>query len=297
MPIWDGLALSLHNGNANSKLMRVISKPLILLLVIFLVATYGEAKELKVAVSGSSTVMPLAGLAAEEFNILQDKYHVSVTSGGTGVGIVDVAEGRSDIAMASREVQLAERQRYETPSVKFMEYSVGFDAICLVVSPDVYDSGVTSLTKDEVKQIFAGDITNWEDVGGPEMEIFVIGRKPGSGTRDTFNEIILGSKEAESPGVTIDAWDSSEVKTAIRGSDSAIGYMGYSYVMRGDVDVVALDGISPTIDNIKNETYPLARKLFFYTVGEPNPGAKAFLDYVLSPDGQKIAIENGFIPV
>ena len=165
------------------------------------------------------------------------------------------------------------------------------------MSPDVYDSGVTSLTKDEVKQIFAGDITNWEDVGGPEMEIFVIGRKPGSGTRDTFNEIILGSKEAESPGVTIDAWDSSEVKTAIRGSDSAIGYMGYSYVMRGDVDVVDLDGISPTIDNIKNETYPLARKLFFYTVGKPNPGAKAFLDYVLSPDGQKIAIENGFIPV
>ena len=277
--------------------MRVKNKLLILLLAIFLVAAYSDAKEVKVAVSGSSTVMPLAGLAAEEFNMLQDKYHVSVTSGGTGVGIVDVAEGRSDIAMASREVQLAERQRYETPSVKFMEFVVGFDAICLVVSPDIYDSGVTSLTKDEVKQIYVGDITNWEELGGPDMEIFVIGRKPGSGTRDTFNEIILGSKEAESPGVTIDAWDSSEAKTAIRGSDSAIGYMGYSYVMKGDVDVVSLDGISPTIENIKNETYPLARKLYFYTVGDPNPGAKAFLDYVLSPDGQKIALENGFIPI
>ena len=277
--------------------MRVKNKLLILLLAIFLVAAYSDAKEAKVAVSGSSTVMPLAGLAAEEFNMLQDKYHVSVTSGGTGVGIVDVSEGRSDIAMASREVQLAERQRYETPSVKFMEFVVGFDAICLVVSPDVYDSGVTSLTKDEVKQIYVGDITNWEELGGPDMEIFVIGRKPGSGTRDTFNEIILGSKEAESPGVTIDAWDSSETKTAIRSSDSAIGYMGYSYVMKGDVDVVSLDGISPTIDNIKNETYPLARKLYFYTVGDPNPGAKAFLDYVLSPDGQKIALENGFIPI
>jgi phosphate transport system substrate-binding protein len=277
--------------------MRVKNKLLILLLAIFLVAAYSDAKEAKVAVSGSSTVMPLAGLAAEEFNMLQDKYHVSVTSGGTGVGIVDVSEGRSDIAMASREVQLAERQRYETPSVKFMEFVVGFDAICLVVSPDVYDSGVTSLTKDEVKQIYVGDITNWEELGGPDMEIFVIGRKPGSGTRDTFNEIILGSKEAESPGVTIDAWDSSETKTAIRSSDSAIGYMGYSYVMKGDVDVVSLDGISPTIENIKNETYPLARKLYFYTVGDPNPGAKAFLDYVLSPDGQKIALENGFIPI
>jgi phosphate transport system substrate-binding protein len=281
----------------NYSLMRVKNKLLILLLAIFLVASYVDAREVKVAVSGSSTVMPLAGLAAEEFNTLQDKYHVSVTSGGTGVGMVDVAEGRSDIAMASREVQLSERQRYETPSLKFMEFAVGFDAICLVVSPDIYDSGVTSLTKDEVKQIYAGYITNWEELGGPDMEIFVIGRKPGSGTRDTFNEIILGSKEAESPGVTIDAWDSSEVKTAIRGSDSAIGYMGYSYVMNGDVDVVALDGISPTIENIKNETYPLARKLYFYTVGDPNPGAKAFLDYVLSPDGQKIAIDNGFIPI
>jgi phosphate transport system substrate-binding protein len=281
----------------NCKLMKAKSKLLILFLAIFLVATCVVAKESKVAVSGSSTVMPLAGLAAEEFNMLQDNYHVSVTSGGTGVGIVDVAEGRSNIAMASREVQLEERQRYETSSVKFMEFPIGFDALCLVVSPDINDSGITSLTKDELKQIYIGDITNWEELGGPDAEIFVIGRKPGSGTRDTFNEIILGSKEAESPGVTIDAWDSSEVKTAIRSGDGAIGYIGHSYVMKGDIDVVALDGILPTIENIKNEAYPLARKLYFYTLGDPNPGAKAFLDYVLSPDGQKIAIENGFIPI
>ena len=81
-----------------------------------------------------------------------------------------------------------------------MEFLVGYDAICLVVSPEVYDSGVTTLTKDELKQIYAGDITNWEELGGPNTEIFVIGRKPGSGTRDTFDETIMGSKEAETPG-------------------------------------------------------------------------------------------------
>ena len=96
--------------------MRVEGKLLILLLVFFCLWVSGEAREQKVAISGSSTVMPLAELSAEEFNLLQDNYHVSVTSGGTGVGIVDVAEGRSDIAMASREIQLVERQRYETPS-------------------------------------------------------------------------------------------------------------------------------------------------------------------------------------
>lgn len=135
------------------------------------------------------------------------------------------------------------------------------------------------------------------DVGGPDMEIFVIGRKPGSGTRDTFHEVIMGSKEAEAPGAIIESADSSEVKTAIQGSDNAIGYMGYSYVMRGDTKVLSLDGVYPSIENIKNGTYPIARKLYFVTLGDPSAGAGAFIDYVLSPEGQQIATENGFIPV
>jgi phosphate transport system substrate-binding protein len=199
--------------------------------------------------------------------------------------------------MASRELHPAERQRFESPQVRFKEFAIGYDAICLVVSSDVFDYGVTSLTTDELKQIYTGDIANWEEVGGQDMEIFVIGRKPGSGTRDAFNEIILGSKEAEAPGVIIEASDSSEVKTAILGSDNAIGYMGYSYVLRGDTKVVSLNGVSPTIENIKCGAYPLARKLYFYTLGEPGPGAKAFIDYILSSAGQEIAIENGFIPI
>jgi len=270
---------------------------LIALLAILLLPGSGGCREVKVTVSGSSTVMPLAELAAEEFNLLQDRYHVSVTSGGTGVGIVDVAEGRSDIAMASREIKLVEKQRYEIADKRFEEYPVGYDAICLVISSDIYDLGLTTLTREEVRGIFAGDITNWKDVGGPDAEIFAIGRKAGSGTRDTFNEIIMGSKESETPGISMEASDSSEVKTAIRGSDNAIGYVGYSYVLRQDTKVVSLDGVQPTIENIKNGTYPLARKLYFYTLGDPSPGARAFMDYVLSPEGQQIAQENGFIPI
>jgi phosphate transport system substrate-binding protein len=279
--------------------MRVVCKLLILLLVLLFVAVSPVLPgtfEQKVAISGSSTVMPLAELIAEEFNILQDDYRVSVRSGGTGVGIVDMVEGRSDIAMASREIHLVERQRYDTPSKRLIETPVGFDAICLVVSSEVYDSGVTSLTKDELKQIYAGDITNWEELGGPNMEMFVIGRKPGSGTRDTFVEIIMGSREAETPGTNFDPADSSEVKMAILRSDNAIGYVGFSYIMRGDTKVLSIDGIQPTIENIKNGNYTLARKLYFITLGEPKSGAKAFIDYVLSADGQKIATENGFIP-
>ena len=276
--------------------MRTTSRLMVMFLVILLAGITSEARESIVVVSGSSTVMPLAELAAEEYNIMQDDYTVNVKSGGSGVGIVDVAEGRSDIAMASREIKLEERQRYETPTLRFIEQTVGYDAICLVVSEDVYDSGITSLTTDEVRRIYSGDIANWKDLGGPDMEIFAIGRRPGSGTRDTFNEIIMGSREAETPGVSYDCGESSEVKFSTRKSDNAIGYMGYSFVMSGDTKVVSLDGISPTIENIKSGAYPLARKLYFVTLGEPTPGAKAFIDYILSPAGQKIAIENGFIP-
>ena len=248
-------------------------------------------------VSGSSTVMPLAEISAEEFNLLQDDYHVTVTSGGSGVGIVNVVEGRSAIAMSSRELHLVERQRYETPTEKFNVVTVGYDAICLIVSSKVHDSGITDLTKEELRRIYSGSISNWKELGGPDEEIFAIGRKPGSGTRDTFDEIIMGSRESETPGVRNEAAESAEIKTAIQRSDNGIGYVGYSYIMRGDSRVVSLDGVPPTIENIKNGSYPLARELYFITLGKPSSGAQAFIDYVLSAEGQKIAIENGFIPV
>ncbi len=266
------------------------------LLIFLLVGADVGAGAAIVTVSGSSTVMPFAELAAEEFNMMQDNYTVNVKSGGSGVGIVDVAEGRSDIAMTSREIKLQEKQRYETPTISFIEQPVAFDAICLVVSEEVYDSGIASLTRDEVRRIYSGSISNWAILGGPDAEIFAIGRRPGSGTRDTFNEVIMGSREAETPGVAYDSGESSEVKFSTRRSENAIGYMGYSFVMTGDASVISLDGVAPTIDNIKNGTYPLARSLYFVTLGQPSTGASAFIDYVLSPAGAQIATENGFIP-
>ncbi|MDD1753801.1 MAG: PstS family phosphate ABC transporter substrate-binding protein [Methanotrichaceae archaeon] len=248
------------------------------------------------AVSGSSTVMPLAEMDAEEFNMLQNAYHVTVTSGGTGVGIVDMAEGRSEIAMASREIKPSERMSYEIGEKKIHEFIVAYDAICIVVSPEIYESGIASLTREQLREIYSGNISNWKDVDGPDSDIFVIGRRAGSGTRDTFNEIVMGSREAETPGVSMEAGDSSEAKTAIKGSNNAISYLGYSYVRSGDMNLVALEGVNPTIETIKNGDYPLARKLYFFTMGDPKPGARAFIDFVLSHEGEKIAIENGFIP-
>ncbi|HWQ19042.1 MAG TPA: phosphate ABC transporter substrate-binding protein [Methanotrichaceae archaeon] len=250
-----------------------------------------------ITVSGSSTVMPLVESCAEAFNVQQSTYHVSVSSGGTGAGITNVAEGRSDIAMASRELTVSEMSRYGD---SFKEFLVGYDGLCVAVSREVYDSGVKALTNDQVKKIYSGEISNWKLVGGPDREIYVIAREQGSGTRDTFNEVIMGKRDAELPGV--DEHGSVEtgnagVKTALVGSRQAIGYLGYSYVNDNSLGIVDLDGIKPTIETIRSGAYPLARKLYLYTFGEPKPGAKVFIDFVISPEGQAIAQEMGFVPI
>lgn len=239
--------------------------------------------------------MPLGAVAAEAFNGQQSEYHVSVSGGGTGGGITNVAEGRSDIAMASRDISATEKSKYGD---KFQEFLVGYDGLCIVVSKQVYDAGVRALTTGQVRQIYAGNISNWNQVGGPDRDIYVIAREQGSGTRDTFDEVVMGQVGSELPGV--DEHGSVEtgnagVKTAVTGSDKAIGYVGYSFI-GPDLPAVSLDGVLPTPETIKSGTYPIARKLYMVTFGPPKPGARAFLDFVTSPTGQGIAQSNGFIP-
>jgi len=270
--------------------MKIFAFLATLFVVLSLPATAIE----KVTVAGSSTVLPLGESEAEAYNLQQRDYQISVTGGGTGAGITGIGEGRLDIAMASREVTTDEITKY---GENFQEFLIGYDGIVIVISPQIYDSGVTDLSKEQIKGIYNGETKNWKKLGGPDAEIYVIAREQGSGTRDTFNEDIMGDKKAETPGVITTALGSAEVKTAVAGSDKGIGYLGFSYAEGGNVRPISLDGTLPTAESIRDGTYELSRKLYFYTLGEPRTGAKAFIDYVVSPEGQMIAEENGFIPV
>ena len=269
---------------------KIIIISLIALSVAFILFWPTSAKD--VTISGSSTVMPLAEAAAEVFNLEQNQYVVSVTAGGTGAGILGIAERKYDIAMASRALTGDEKQRFGS---NFREFKVGLDGISLAVSEKIYQAGVKSLSREQIRKIYSGNITNWKQVGGPDEDIYVISREEGSGTRDDFNEAVLGNRTAETPGVDTVANSGAEVKTAISGSDEAIGYLGFNYLGSG-VRAVAFDGIPPSYENIKLDIYELKRQLYFYTFGDPTPGAKAFIDFVQGPEGQKIAAEEGFIP-
>ena len=274
--------------------MSIKSKSVLasVLLVAFLTAAASAAS---LSVSGSTTVLPFGALAAEEFNSMQSDIEVSVTGGGSGVGIKNIAEGISDIAMASRAVKDSEKEAY--PDEEFFETLVAYDAVCIAVSQAVYDSGVTSLSEEDVQAIYNSEITNWADLGGEDEDIYVLGREVGSGTRDTFNEMVMGSTEAETPGVTTYCGSNAEVKTAITGSDKAIGYLGLNYVQDGDLVAVAYEGVAPSAETVKDGSYPLARELYMVTYGEPSEDASTFLDFVTGEDGQAIAEELGFVSI
>ena len=198
------------------------------------------AKE-TVSVSGSTTVLPLAEGGAEAFNAEQSDYEVLVTGGGTGVGIKNIVEGNSDIGIASRELTADEINQFGD---RFQENLVGYDGIVIAVSKRVYDAGVTVSSKDQVKKIYTGEINNWKDLGGPDDQILVAAREQASGTRDTFNEEIMGDKKAETPGVSTVAGSNAEVRTIITGSNKAIGYLGFSYAEDGAVGMITLDGVT-----------------------------------------------------
>jgi len=250
----------------------------------------------KVNVAGSTTVLPLAQLEAEAFNGQQTDCPVSVTGGGTGAGITAAGEGRADIAMASRAVTDSERAMYKQKG-NFQQFFIAYDGVCIIVSKQVYDAGVKAISKDQLKNIYAGKIKNWKELGGPDAAIYAIAREEGSGTRDTFNSLVMDNSSAETPGVSTVANGNAEVKTAVTGSDKAIGYVGFSYASSTDIGVLTYQGITPNPQNIKSGSYPLARKLYLYTLGEPTPCAQKFIDFVLSAAGQKIAGDNGFIPL
>ena len=247
-----------------------------------------------VTVAGSTTVLPLAEATAEEFNAAHREIGVSVTGGGSGVGIKNIANGISDIGMASREVASDEKSRYGD---QFSESLVGYDCIVIAVSKQICDAGVTAIPKDQIKKIYSGEISNWNALGGPDSEIYVIAREQGSGTRDTFNEDIMGDKKVETLGVDTVEMSSAGIKTAIIGSNKAIGYLGFSYVQQGNVGVIIVEGVKPTIENIKDGSYAMSRKLYFYTFGDAKPAAKEYINFVIGTEGQKIIEENGFIPL
>jgi phosphate transport system substrate-binding protein len=247
-------------------------------------------------VKGSDTMVILAQRWAEEYMKANPGRKVQVTGGGSGVGIAALINGTTDIADASRAMKDDEkakvRDRY---NVMPTETAVAKDGVTIYVNEA---SSVQQLTIDQLHKIFAGDITSWKDVGGPDAPVVLYSRENSSGTYVFFKENVLKGDDYASNAQTLPG--TAAVVNAVAKEKNGIGYGGAAYA-KGvrELKVVGADGQGylPTAENVAAGKYPLSRPLFMYTRGKPAGEAAQFVAYCLSPEGQAIATKVGYFPV
>jgi len=240
----------------------------------------------QIQLAGSTTVQPLAEVLAEAFMAENPDVMIEVQGGGSSVGVTSAGEGTVDIGNASRNVKDSEFEEFPELQV----YTIAYDGIAIVTNPDLE---LPTLSIDQVKAIFAGEITNYSDIGGPDAEIVVVSREEGSGTRAAFEELVMdtGDEEAQITEDALLQQSNGQVRTTVSTTPNTIGYLSFGFLDES-INTVAIDDVYPTVANVKNGSFPIFRPLNMLTNGEPNDLAQAFLDFILSDAGQAIVAEE-----
>jgi len=233
-------------------------------------------------VVGSTSIQPFAELLAQEYMKKFPDRQVEVQGGGSTAGLQAAAEGLADIGMCSRNLKDDEVDQF-TP------VQIARDGLAIVVN---LKNPVNGLTMDQLRNLFTGTISNWDQVGGNNAEVWMITREEGSGTRESFVKLVMGDEKISRKALTQES--NGAVKELVRGDPSAIGYMSLGLV--GDIlKPVPIDGIAPTHENVLNGSYLLTRPFLFVTTGAPSVAAQQFIDYVLSEEGQAILEREGLV--
>ena len=250
------------------------------------------AEKGKVVIKGSTTVLPITMKAIEAFRMIKPEISISVEGSGSGNGIKAILDGTCDIANSSREIKEKEMKQGKSAGLKIKEITVAYDMIVPIVNPA---NKVQNLTKEQLKGIFDGTITNWSQVGGDDMNIVVVSRDSSSGTYEYWNEDIMKGADVRKDSL-MQASNGAVVNT-VANNKKAIGYIGFGY-LDTSIEGISVNGIQPNLKNGKSGKYPISRKLYMY-VNEKNysADAKAFVKYLLSKDGQKLVAEAGYIPL
>ena len=263
----------------------------------------GSAPQAAIENKGSDTMVNLALAWAEAYGGAHAEVRLSVTGGGSGTGLAALINGTVDIANASRAIKQEEKEKAQANGIEPVEFVVARDAIAVIVNPE---NPVNQLTLPQLSDVYSGKITNWREVGGEDRPIVLLSRETNSGTHVYFLEHVLrlgNSKDKTlfSPDTLL--MPSSEgIGAEVRQNPNAVGYDGLGYVTP-DLKTVAVakDAASPyvlpTIATVNDKTYPIARDLYVYTRGAPQGAVKAYLDWVLGAEAQRIVAELGFVPV
>jgi phosphate transport system substrate-binding protein len=259
------------------KFLFAVAMAAVLALVLF---GCGGADQ-SITVAGSTSVQPVSELLAEAFMDANSGITVNVQGGGSTAGVRAAEDGAAEIGAASRN--LKEEEQHLT------EYVIATDGIAIVVHPS---NTVRELTLEQVRMIFAHQITDWSEVGGSSADIIAVTREEGSGTRAAFEEIVMDD-EAISPDAIVQN-STGACKTTVAGDSNSISYISLA-ALDDTVTAISVEGADPTVDNIVSGSYPVARPFLYVTKGTPSGPAKMFIDFVMSPEAQSIIEEAGLV--
>jgi phosphate transport system substrate-binding protein len=244
-----------------------------------------------IKVTGSTTVLPIAQKAADVYMATHANADIQVTGGGSSVGVQAAGEKTADIGMSSRDVKSDEKTKYP----ELVVTTIGKDGVALIINPA---NTVTRLTTAQIKGIYNGNFTNWNQVGGADMAIVVVGRDSASGTREFFTSSVMGGQNYVP--TMLEKNSNGAVQQTISQTPGAIGYVGLGFIDNSIKAVkVTTDAgdVEPSVENVLAGKYPLSRSLYLLTSGQPSGLAKEYVDYILSPTGQSLLTEEGFVPV
>ena len=240
---------------------------------------------------GSTTILPIAEIAAEDYTATHPELDVLVSGVGSSAGIEAVAAGTADIGTSSRDLKDEEK------GLGLVDTPIAYDGIAVIVNPS---NPVTNLTLEQLRDIFAGKITNWSQVGGKDRPIDLVNRDEASGTREAFKKLVMEDVKFDRTSAVLPG--TGQVRDVVSRSEGAIGYISLGFVAprfaSRPVKALNVDGVEPSLESIASNEYPIGRRLHFLTKGEPQGAAKDYTDYVLSPEVQnELVVDAGFIPI
>jgi phosphate transport system substrate-binding protein len=254
---------------------------------------------------GSDTMVNVAQVWAEEYRKVAPDVEVEVSGGGSGVGLAALVKGAVDIANASRDIKPSEvEQATKNTGKKPVGFTVGFDALAVYVHKD---NPLSEVTLEQLYEIYAeaGKTTRWSELGvkipgAADDTIVRVSRQSSSGTYEFFREHALKNKDFRLG--SRDLSGSKEVVELVGSTPTAIGYsgMGYATPAVKMLKVAKAQGeayVAPTVAAVHDKSYPLARSLHVYTLGEPQGALKAYVDWLLSDAGQKVVEDSGYVPL
>lgn len=246
----------------------------------------------KIVIKGSTTVLPIVQKAAEAYKRHNPGISISIEGSGSGNGIKALIDGSCEIANSSRQMKPEEISKAKERGVTAKEIEVGIDMLCPIVHPS---NPVKGLTLDQLKAIYDGSISNWKLVGGRDDAIVIVSRDTSSGTYETWHEKVMHKTDVRQDALL--QASNGAVATAIAGNPKAIGYIGYGY-LNDTVKAIRVSDVEATIENGRSKHFPLSRYLYMYiNEAKISPQAKAFVDFLLSQEGQALVKDAGYIPL